>query len=192
MCKDWKSTMSNFFGKLFKSSQVPTVPDYENWREIIFSTSSGYGLSDSLPNQVYGVVMDVGVATDEQHKPIDTKVVVSQTAFPTGESSVKWSNGGGFIGLGGDKEISEIAKQIISAAQSLLDSTKAVANHNLPSSGQIYFYFLTTSGIRLYESKLNDFAVSTNQPFAQIFSRFAWIKRRGEAIWNESQSKQAE
>jgi len=185
--------MSNFFSKLFKSNQAPTVSDYENWRNIIFSIKSeNVGVLSTEPNQVYGIVMDVGVATTDHGKPIDVKVVVSQSAFPTGESSVKWSNGGGFIGLGGDKEISEVAKQIISEAQSLLDLTNKVTNHDLPISGKVYFYLLTTSGTRLYECNLNDFKASPNQPFAQIFSRFAWIKRRGDAIWNQSQPRQAQ
>ena len=96
---------------------MKVLPDYQKWRDFIFSVpGEQVGISSHQPDQVYGVVMDVGLA-DEKGNPVDTNAVVTETALASGESSLRTSFGGGIIGLGSYKEISEHAKQIIHLAQ---------------------------------------------------------------------------
>jgi hypothetical protein len=91
--------------------------------------------------------------------------------------------------LGGDKEISEQAQAIVRLAQLLVDTTKPTGNYdNLPVSGEIYFYFLTTSGVRLYESGLKEVQAQAH-PFNEIFTRFSTIKGRADQLKVQSSKK---
>jgi hypothetical protein len=167
--------------RLFKKNKVELLPDYQKWREGIFSVSAEQAeVSSSQPDRVYGVIMDVGLA-DEKGKPVETNLVITETAFASGESSLKTSFGGGIIGLGGAEEVSEQAKQIVGLGQGLVHLTKPANKRDLPGSGKIYFYFLTTSGVRFYECKFKDIHAQEH-PFSEVFARFSVIKNRADEL----------
>jgi hypothetical protein len=181
--------MANFIRKLFNKSKFEVTPDYQKWREVIFSIKPEVGgISTNEAEQVYGVVMDLGLVADDSAAPSGKNLVISVTAFATGESSMRPSFGGGMIGLGSQEEISEHAKYIIRAAQTLVGTAQNIDKHDLPESGHVFFYLLTTSGLKLYQCKLSDLK-APNHPFNELFSRFSSIKRRADALWNQSHKK---
>ena len=151
------------------------LSDYLRWRDVIFSvTSDQVDIVTDQPNQVYGVIMDVGLSDD---------FIISITAFPTGESSLRTTIGGGAIGLGSDETIAAQAKSIVVLAQSLTGKARQINNQNLPKSQKVYFYFLTTSGLMLSETTLEEVSAQ-DHPFYEMFGRFTEIKRRSEELTN--------
>lgn len=156
-----------------KKNNSEALDDYLKWREGIFIvTSTQAGVSTDQPSQVYGVIMDVGLSDD---------FIISITAFATGESSLRTTIGGGVIGLGSNEYIAEHAKQIVSSAQSLVKTTRSINNHNMPKSNRVYFYFLTTSGLMLSESTVEE-VDNQIHPFHEMFERFTVIKTRSEEL----------
>lgn len=167
--------------QLFQKKPNPeALRDYLAWREVIFSVTSGQAeMAADRPNQVYGVVMDVGLSDD---------FTITITAFPTGESSLRTTVGGGAIGLGGDQLIAEQAKHIVNLAQSLVEAAKPMDSHGLPKSQKVFFYFLTTSGLRLSITTLSEIE-SQNHRFYEMFKRFTVIKARSEELTGVSRNK---
>lgn len=156
-----------------KKSEPEALKNYLKWRDGIFTvTSDQVDILTDQPNQVYGVIMEVGLSDD---------FLITITAFLTGESSLRTTIGGGAIGLGSDEFIAEHAKHIVSLAQSLNKETRLIDNHDLPKSQKVYFYFLTTSGLRLSESALEETYAQTH-PFHEMFTRFTKIKSRFEEL----------
>jgi len=175
--------MANLISKLFKSDKVKTIPNYQNWRNGIFTaTPEIVGVSKDIPDYVYAVIMDVGLAYDDGRRPVKKNLVISVTALASGESTLMPTWAGGLIGLGSFEEISTLAKQIIDEVQPLFSTSKPASDHNyLPVSGLVCFYFLTTSGLRIYECKLQDL-YSDKHPFAQIFALFDKIKNLADEL----------
>jgi len=170
-------TIRQLFQKKTNREALKTNPkalsDYLRWREGIFTVTSGQvDISTDRPNQVYGVIMDVGLSDD---------FTITVTAFPTGESSLLTTVGGGAIGLGSNDYIAERAKRNVMLAQSLIEKTRRINNHNLPKSNQVYFYFLTPSGLMLYETTVAEVDAPTH-PFHEMFGRFTEIKYRSEEL----------
>jgi len=147
--------------------------DYLKWRDVVFSVTHAQGEDGAdQSDRVYGVIMDVGLSND---------FVITITAFATGEASLRTTVGGGAIGLGSDTFIAEHAKQIVTNAQSLLKTTRPMNNHGLPQGKNVYFYFLTPSGLMLSESTVEE-TYSQTHPFHEMFSRFTTIKVRSEEL----------
>src|SRR5690242_19361037 len=102
--------MLKSISELFKIKSNPeALGDYSKWRDGVFTvTSSQVAVMTDQPNQVYGVIMDVGLSDD---------FIITITAFATGESSLRTSIGGGAMGLGSNEYIAEHAKQIVVLGQ---------------------------------------------------------------------------
>ena len=160
--------------QLFKKKSNPAaLTDYLRWRNGIFNvTGAQVDVLTDKPNQVYGVIMDVGLSDD---------FTITITAFPTGESSVRTTVGGGAIGLGSNEFIAEHAKHIVKLAQPRIEKASQINNHNLPKSQKVYFYFLTTSGLMLSETTLEEMSAQ-DHPFHEMFGRFTEIKTRSEEL----------
>jgi hypothetical protein len=159
--------------QLFQKKTNRRLNDYLRWRDGVFTVpASQVDVLTDQPNQVYGVIMDVGISND---------FTITIIAFPTGESSLLATVGGGAIGLGSNEYIGERAKRIVMLAQSLIEKTRRINNHNLPKSNQVYFYFLTTSGLMLYETTVKEADAKTH-PFHEMFGRFTEIKIRYEEL----------
>ena len=160
-----------------KESNPEQLSNYLAWRKVVFTVpASQVNIVTDQPNQVYGVIMDVGLSND---------FTITIIAFPTGESSLRTTVGGGAIGLGSNDYIAERAKRILMLAQSLIEKTRRINNHNLPKSNQVYFYFLTTSGLMLYETTVNEADAKTHS-FHEMFGRFTEIKYRSEELTKAS------
>lgn len=165
-----RKALSQLFQK--KSNPEP-LNDYLRWREVVFAVQSAQvGIVTELPKQVFGVIMDVGLSDD---------FIISISAFASGESSVRTTVGGGAIGLGGDESIAEHARHIVALAQSLIEKSRLADNHELPKSRMAYFYFLTTSGVMIKESTIEEISAQ-NHPFYEMFARFNAIKTRSEEL----------
>ena len=176
------------FQKLFnrsKKREFDLRDDYVAWRDFIFSVQSNQvGISDNQPQQVYGVVLDVGLANEDGSAPVKN-MVITMTAFASGESSLKTSFGGGVFGLGDNNEVvATSAKHIIELAQALQVKTQPTSNFELPESGKVYFYFLTTSEIRKYACEIKDASVKGHL-FNPIFALFTLIKNESDRIMGE-------
>jgi hypothetical protein len=164
---------------------MPVLPDYVKWREMIFKvTAAQGGLTNDAPGQVYGVVMDVGLVGPGR---AGEAFVISESAFATGEASLKTAFGGGVFGLGGDAKVAEHAKQIVRAAGALSGAAKPVNDFPLPTVAQVYFYFLTTSGVRVYQCQIND--LRSGHPYAELFGRFSEIKKKADSIMDSQNKK---
>ena len=147
--------------------------EYLRWRELIFSiTTAQLEMVMEEPNTVYGVIMDDGQSD---------LFVITIVAWANGEASLKTTIGGGVIGLGFDESMKNQAKEIVKLAQSLGMNAPLVNSHEMPGSGRVRFYFLTTSGIRLSEFGLSE-VVSVEHPFNGLFSRFGVFKNASDKI----------
>ena len=167
-----KSILDAFF-RLFNRFRPIFRQDYLRWRELIFSmTSAQLEIAMDEPNTVYGVILDVGES--------DLFVITTAT-WANGEASLKTTVGGGVIGLGFDEFMMNEAKEIVRSAQSLVMSAPLVDRHEMPGSGNVYFYFLTTSGIRRSEFRLSE-VLSTEHPFNGLLSRFGVFKTASDKI----------
>ena len=161
-------------GKLFqKKSNSGVLDDYLKWRSIIFSTNDPQAeTTNDRPNRVYGVIMDVGLSDD---------FTITITAFSAGMSSLITTLGGGTIYLNDDESIMQQAKHVVTLAQSLIKTAHPIKNHNLPKSDEVYFYFLTTSGLMISETTVEETS-NPNHPFHEMFGRFTEIKSRSEEL----------
>lgn len=167
--------------RLFSRNEIGVVPEYLSWRKMIIDLSpEQIGIPKESHIRVFGVLMDVGLV-DEQGAAVKLNRVISLTAFYSGESSLQTSFGGGVIALGEIKEISEQAVKIVAEAQEHLPLTVVSDETALPSPGMIFFYLLTTSGIRVYTSNLLEIEDREN-PFNKIFERFSAIKILADAM----------
>ena len=166
--------MLKSISQLFKKKSNPeALSDYLRWRNGIFTVTGGQvDVVTDQPNQVYGVIMDVGLSDD---------FTITISAFPTGESSVRTTVGGGVIGLGSNEFIAEHAKHIVNLAQSRIEKARQISKHDLPKSQKVYFYFLTTSGLRLSETTIEEMSAQ-DHPFHEMFGRFTEIKTRSEEL----------
>lgn len=163
-------SINNLFSKKPKSE---SLEDYLKWRGVVFSVSNmQVEVATDQPGRVFGVIMDVGLSDD---------FIITITAFPTGESSLRTTIGGGAIGLGGDEFIAQHAKRIVNLAQSLIEKARPINNHNLPKPQKVFFYFLTTSGLMLSETSVEETSAQ-NHPFHEMFGWFTEIKRRSEEL----------
>jgi len=107
--------------------------------------------------------------------------VISLTAFSSGEASLKTTFGSGVLGLGGRKEISDQTKNIILSAQKLLDQATPTEEYASVKPKNVFFYLLTTSGVRCHEARLKDFPMRKD-PFWEIFHRFSTIKNYADRM----------
>ena len=182
--------MRKAISQLFqKKSTSEALSDYLRWRNGIFTvTAAQVDVLTDQPNQVYGVIMDVG------HSDEFTITII---AFPTGESSLMTTVGGGVIGLGSNEFIADHAKHIVMLAQSIITTARPINTHDLPKSQKVYFYLLTTSGLMLSETALevmmNKVVLKEVSPqihiFREMFARFTEIKTRSEELRSGVPSK---
>jgi hypothetical protein len=166
---------SAFFKFLYEITKIVPPTDnggsseYLNWRQVIFNVKSAQtGVSSEESDKVYGVIMDIGKSEN---------LGMTITAFPTGEASLRITTGGGTIGLGGYPEVGNQAKQIVSLGQTLLSTTNPTNSRELPEINNVFFYFLTTSGITRSEFRL-DQIILENHPYHEIFSKFSMIEQK--------------
>jgi hypothetical protein len=151
---------------------MPAVSqEYLEWRKFILPLSPSRFDLTGIPDEVYGVLMDAGMGAGPGQY-----LGISVYALNTGEASLKASPGAGVIGLGDIKEI-------VHQGQSLLQQTSAAPNFDYPEAHQIFFYFLTTSGVRLFACCLQD--IKKGHPFYGMFMMFSTIKGFADRILDQ-------
>lgn len=159
-------------------AKIETSKDFQKWRAMIFSISpEQVDILKSQANQVYGVIMDIGMV-DRQSS---TNWAISLSAFPTGETSFHPTPGGSVIGLGNDPKVDQTAKDIVHIAQNLLPQTTSTQDFSLPEPGYVQFFFLTTSGVRVVKDHLD----KLQQPggsFVPLLERFGFIRQFADEI----------
>ena len=168
------------FTNLFssKKQKINTSENYQKWRAMIFTvTPEQVDVSGSDADQVYGVIMDMGMI-DRQHS---ANWAISLSAFPTGEASFQPTPGSGVIGLGNDPKVAQAAKEIVNISQELLPETNPTQDFSLPEPGFVQFFFLTTSGVRMIKEHLDNLQQPKN-PFLQLLNRFGFIRQFADQI----------
>lgn len=173
----------NLFGKESKEPKMIITEDYQKWRNVIFSMKAeNVGLSSTEEKKLYGMVMDITMI-DQKANAI---FALSTTAFASGEASFRPTPGGGFIGLGSDPNIAEVAKSTISKGQIFLVKAKPASDFPLPAVGYVTFYFLTTSGLFYLNDTLVNFQ---SPPYGQLLNKFGQIRGVAEKMIDEQQKK---
>lgn len=162
------------------------APEYLQWRKAIFSlTKDAFGTDFNQTDQVFGVVCDIGISND---------LCISIMSLTNGETSVRSTTGGGMINLGATREFDEASRRIVQYANTLVGEVKPVSDSSsLPiSAGQVFFYFMTVSGIKQSNSfNIETLAVNENDPFGKLLQDFMLIKSMTDEKMRKSiQTKQ--
>jgi hypothetical protein len=175
--------LTDLFGS--KKPKVETSENYQKWRAMIFTvTPEQVDVSAGDADQVYGVIMDIGMID----RPHSANWAISLSAFPTGEASFQPTPGSGVIGLGHDPQVAEVAKEIVNISQKLLPETNLTQDLSLPEPGVVQFFLLTPGGVRVIKDRL-DKLQQPNNPFAQLLERFGFIRRFADQILDGTNDK---
>lgn len=121
---------------------IPTpIPDqmYVKLRTAAFHrTASELGLDvDPNSNQPYGVILDWNVGQA-------TSTIVS---FSTGDASMYYSTGGGWLGGYGVEKVNSASKKFVIAAGEYVDKLNKVSEYPMPPVGFMRFYVITPQGV---------------------------------------------
>ncbi|MEW5956554.1 MAG: hypothetical protein AB1801_02440 [Chloroflexota bacterium] len=152
--------------------------NYEKWRAKIFNiTPEQVGMSKNKADQVYGVIMDMGMI--DQRRSV--RWAISLSAFPTGEASFQPTPGSGVIGLGNDPKIAQRAREIVKISQELLPETNFTRDFSLPEPGYVQFFFLTAGGVRVIKEQVDKLQHPKN-PFMPLLDHFGFIRQFADQI----------
>lgn len=157
------------------------VPDaYQTWRDTIFTLSPGQaGSAEDDPNQVYGVLMDIGMLDKSTGEPW----AISLTAFLSGEASFRPTPGGGLSGLGRDSNIAQIAQDIVRIAQTLLPTAFPIEDRALPEPELVQFFFFTPGGVYGVADYLSEIQ-TPNEPLGELLKKFGIIRQFADRTIN--------
>lgn len=159
-----------------KEPKMIATENYKKWRDVVFSTTAEkVGFSSDEPKKVYGMIMDISMIDQR----LNEMFALSTTAFASGEATFMPSPGGGFVGLGTDPRVSDVAKSTVTMGQIFLTKAQPVKEYPLPAVGQVAFYFLTTSGLFVTLDKLSAFQTG---PYSQLLNKFGQIRGVAEKI----------
>jgi len=179
----WRITVFNFFKKkdekVMKDDKVSV--EYLEWRKLILNMQPKMELKN-ISDEVYGMLLDVGMGDIG-----DKFLVISMYAFNTGEASLKASPGAGIAGLGDARDIFGIPEKIVEMGQALVSSAKSTDNFDYPEENWVQFFFITTSGVRVYKCNLRE--LQSGHPFNDMFNRFTDIKRVADKLMSEVNNK---
>ena len=164
-----------------KKSDINVSTEYIEWRKHILGVQPMEKLK-GISDELYGMLMDVGMGDRQGHF-----LAISIYAFNTGEASLKASPGAGIIGLGNIESVTGIPEKIIEAGQSLVHIAKRTDNFNYPEANKVHFFFITTSGIRIYPCLLSE--LQNGHPLNNIFTMFSEIKSAADKVMDEQNKK---
>ncbi len=100
-------------------------------------------------NQVYGVIMEVGLS----------KGHYTLTSYNTGDASIYFSSGGGIIGGFAHEKVRNAAINFVEKSDIYASKANVAITYRYPKEGEVLFYFFTKTGkryLRSIESKLAD------------------------------------
>lgn len=158
---------------------MPAVSqEYLDWRKFILTLSPERFQLKGIPDEVYGVLMDVGMGAGPGQY-----LGISLYALNTGEASLKASPGAGVMGLGDIQELATVPQQIVQEAQSLLQQTSLTQKSDPAEADHVSFHLLTTSGVRQATFHLRD--LQRGHPFYAMFMMFSTIKGYADRIMDQ-------
>ena len=88
-------------------------------------------------NQPYGIIMDWNIGQA-------TSTIVS---FATGDASMYYSTGGGWLGGFGVEKVSSASKEFVIVAGEYVDKLNKVSDYPMPPVGFMRFYIITPQGV---------------------------------------------
>lgn len=150
------------------------TPDYQTWRETIFNIDAAQaGGSENDTNQVYGVLMDVGMIDNQTSE----RWAISLTAFLSGEASFRPTPGGGMVGLGGEPKVAQVAQEIVQLAQTLLPKASPIEDRALPEPDLVQFLLLTPGGVYGVADDINKLLKKPEDPCNTLLNKFGFIRQ---------------
>ncbi|MBE9065990.1 hypothetical protein IQ260_04925 [Leptolyngbya cf. ectocarpi LEGE 11479] len=159
-------------------ARMKITPDYQSWRETIFNSQPDQtGASEADANQVYGVLMDVGMMDNST----STQWAMSLTAFLSGEASFRPTVGGGYVGLGGDPKVANVAQEIVQIAQTLLPQTSPIEDQALPEPDLVQFFLFTAGGVYGVADDIRN-VQAADDPLGQMLNRFGFIRQFADQL----------
>ena len=97
------------------------------------------GIEVASPDEAYGVIMDMGFGAD----------TVTLTSFASGDASIYFSTGGGFLGSGqASEDVANAARAFVAKAGRSRELLTPVESLLLPGADSATFYVISSSGIR--------------------------------------------
>jgi hypothetical protein len=97
------------------------------------------------------------------------QVVVTVASFKTGDASIYFSTGGGMIGGGAHESVRRASLDLVRVSSSLVDDMESVTEHPLPPAGRVYFYLLTSRGLRRGEAPYKEL-MARRGPLVPLFA----------------------
>ncbi|HEX3072546.1 MAG TPA: hypothetical protein VHP30_02930 [Ignavibacteriales bacterium] len=145
----------NIFGDTRQDSTNNERESYDMYlkmRDLAFSiTPDKLHLNmKEMENQIYGTLIEFKLES----------AFVTIAAFISGDASIYFSSGGGFIGGFAYDTIKNSAIRLNRIANEYLCDAKLTTNFDIPKDEEVKFYFLTSQGIYLIEDdrkKINRF-----------------------------------
>jgi len=126
------------------SSQYKLADTYMSLRGQAFKATSSECGQTVMENESYGAIIEIGMDAG-----IDTIVV-----FKSGDASMYFSNGGGYIGGAGHQNIRDAAIRTVAMAQDQIARMKPTARFPIVAQGNVRVYVLTPNGIYYDEAEL--------------------------------------
>jgi hypothetical protein len=118
--------------------------NYAVLRDAVFSTKRDALVIDALkPDGIWGVVMETGYPG----------VVATLVAIADGSVSLYFSNGGGIIGMGGEKGPQRASRALLDAAPQFRKEFEPTTKYPLPREAHVRFYLLTQDAALTAEAK---------------------------------------
>lgn len=107
---------------------------------------------------VFGMVMEMGYEGG----------AATVVAYQTGDASVYYSEGGGFMNGASHPEINKAAKDFVYFAQGYVKHAAATASSELPGPNTVNFYFLTNKGKFLARESIEKLGTDVS-PWTPLF-----------------------
>ena len=130
------------FDKLFrKNKPKPDESPGVGLRKLALTTSAeklGFTPNESFPN-AYGVLTDWEIGEN----------FATIMSMCDGTASLYTNSTFGVIGGQGHERVREAAKHYVKTAEQYINNSQIVTKFPYPPKGQVYFYILTFSGVRL-------------------------------------------
>lgn len=136
---------------------------YEGLREQALSvTSEMIGLKtteNDKNNTVYGVIIDWNTNTG----------IATIAAYKTGDASIYFSTGGGFIGGIGQPTVVDASKSLVEFSNKVLNSSALTKDISLPEKGNVKFFLLTNNGKFSHEETYSSLE-NSNSDWSSLFN----------------------
>jgi hypothetical protein len=131
---------------------MPTDKLFTSMRNAALSTNPKEIGIKNLPEKeitVFGVIIDM----------VFDEGIATLVTYQTGDASMYYSFGGGFINGASHIEINKSAKELVSFAQSFIPKAAPTIDKTLSAETAVKFYLLTNKGLFSHEEKIEYIAL---------------------------------